>query len=208
MEKTSRPETGKPSKRQAEILEFIAQFQKESSYSPSLKEIAVNFDISIPTVHEHISFMKEKSLLGTEKGRKRSIQTFNNHKIGLVNVPLLGYIAAGKPIEPIINQESVEVPRNMLSRGANHYALRVTGESMINEGIMDGDIVLVREQARVENGEKAVAYLPDTNEVTLKKLYVENNRFKLVPANKNMKPFYKKNVEVQGKVIGVLRTEL
>jgi repressor LexA len=96
----------------------------------------------------------------------------------------------------------------MLSRGANHYALKVSGVSMVEEGISDGDIVIVREQSTVENGEKAVAYLPDKDAVTLKKLYQERNRVKLVPANNTMKPFYEKNVEVQGKVIGVLRKEV
>ena len=117
----------------------------------------------------------------------------------------MGLITAGGPIEAIRNPEPIEVPRSMLSRGANHYALKVLGTSMIEEGISDGDIIIVREQPIVENGEKAVAYLPDKNAVTLKKIYQEKNRVKLVPANKTMKPFYEKNVEVQGKVIGVFR---
>ncbi|MBA3788919.1 hypothetical protein H0X32_00805 [Patescibacteria group bacterium] len=95
----------------------------------------------------------------------------------------------------------------MLSRGFNHYALKVSGRSMIEEGISDGDIVIVREQPTVDDGEKAVAYMPDRNEVTLKKIYREKNRIKLVPANHTMKPFYETNVEIQGKVVGVLRSE-
>jgi len=185
MEKKSSVWTTKPSKRQAEILEFIAKFQRARSYSPSLAEIAGHFDISIPTVHQHISYLRKKKLLAVLKGKRRSIQPFNDQKRDLVGIPLMGLITAG--------------------RGANHYALKVLGTSMIEEGISDGDIIIVREQPIVENGEKAVAYLPDKNAVTLKKIYQEKNRVKLVPANKTMKPFYEKNVEVQGKVIGVLR---
>ena len=205
MEKKSSVWTTKPSKRQAEILEFIAKFQRARSYSPSLAEIAGHFDISIPTVHQHISYLRKKKLLAVLKGKRRSIQPFNDQKRDLVEIPLMGLIAAGGPIEAIRNPEPIEVPRSMLSRGANHYALKVLGTSMIEEGISDGDIIIVREQPIVENGEKAVAYLPDKNAVTLKKIYQEKNRVKLVPANKTMKPFYEKNVEVQGKVIGVLR---
>jgi repressor LexA len=207
MERKSSIWARKPSKRQAEILEFVTKFQKEKSYSPSLAEIASNFSISIPTVHQHISCLRKKKLLITHKWKKRSVQTFNNRRGDLVEIPLLGLIPAGGPIEAITNPEPIEVPRSMLSRGANNYALKVTGTSMIEEGISDGDIVIVREQPTVEEGEKAVAYLPDKDAVTLKKIYHEKNKIKLVPANKTMEPFYEENVEIQGKVIGVLRKE-
>lgn len=199
--------TTKPSKRQAEILEFISGFQREKSYSPSLAEIAGHFGVSIPTVHQHISYLQKKKLLTTHKGKKRSIQAFNDQKRDLIEIPLMGLIAAGGPIEAIRNPEPIEVPRSMLSRGANYYALKVAGTSMIEEGISDGDVVIIREQPDVDNGEKAVAYLPDENKVTLKKIYREKNRIKLVPANKTMNPFYETNVEIQGKVVGVLRKE-
>lgn len=199
--------TGKPSKRQAEILQFITKFQREKGYSPSLAEIAHNFGVSIPTVHQHISYLRKKNLLSADKGKRRSIQTFNDQKRDLVEIPLMGLIAAGGPIEAIRNPEPIEVPRSMLSRGANYYALKVAGTSMIEEGISDGDIVIVREQQTVDDGEKAVAYLPDKDAVTLKKIYREKKGIKLVPANKYMKPFYETNVEVQGKVVGVLRRE-
>jgi repressor LexA len=198
---------GKPSKRQAEVLAFIAQFQRTHTFSPSLAEIAGHFGLSIPTVHQHVSYLQKKSLVATEKGKKRSIQTLNDHKRDVVEIPLMGRIAAGGPIAAIRNPESIEVPRSMLSRSANHYALKVTGTSMIEEGISDGDIVIVREQQTVEDGEKAVVYLPDEDAVTLKKVYREPTRIKLVPANKYMKPFYETNVEIQGKVVGVLRKE-
>jgi SOS regulatory protein LexA len=199
--------TGKPSKRQAEILQFVTKFQRVKGYSPSLAEIAENFGVSIPTVHQHISYLRNKNLLSANKGKRRSIQTFNDQKRDLVEIPLMGLIAAGGPIEAIRDPKPIEVPRSMLSRGFNHYALKVTGRSMIEEGISDGDIVIVREQPTVDDGEKAVAYMPDRNEVTLKKIYREKNRIKLVPANHTMKPFYETNVEIQGKVVGLLRNE-
>jgi len=199
--------TGKPSKRQAEILQFVTKFQREKDYSPSLGEIAKNFWVSIPTIHQHISYLRKKNLLSADKGKRRSIQAFNDQKRDLVEIPLMGLIAAGGPIEAIRNPEPIEVPRSMLSRGANYYALKIAGTSMIEEGISDGDIVIVREQQTVDDGEKAVAYLPDKDAVTLKKIYREKKRIKLVPANKYMKPFYETNVEIQGKVVGVLRRE-
>ena len=200
--------TSKPSKRQAEILHFVSKFQREKEYSPSLGEIADNFGVSIPTIHQHISYLRKKNLLSADKGKRRSIQAFNDQKRDLVEIPLMGLIAAGGPIEAIRNPEPIEVPRSMLSRGANYYALKVAGTSMIEEGISDGDIVIVREQQTVDDGEKAVAYLPDKDAVTLKKIYRDKKRIKLVPANKYMKPFYETNVEIQGKVVGVLRKEI
>ena len=162
-------------------------------------EIAKHFNISVPTVHEHIYSLYKKNLLTVEKGKKRSIQELRNPKLLIAEIPLMGIISAGGPIE---------VPRNMLSSGANYYALKVSGRSMIEEGISDGDIVIIREQSTVDDGEKAVAYMPDRNEVTLKKIYREKDRIKLVPANHYMKPFYEPNEEIQGKAVGVLRKGL
>ena len=207
MEKKSSMGTGKPSKRQAEILYFAREYRRENGYSPALTQISDHFCISIPTVHQHISSLREKNLLTVEKGKKRSIQALRDHKSPVVEIPLMGLIAAGGPIEAIREPEPIEVPRSMLASGANFYALKVSGRSMIEEGISDGDIVIVREQSTVDDGEKAVAYMPDRNEVTLKKIYREKNRIKLVPANKYMKPFYETKVEIQGKVMGVLRKE-
>lgn len=207
MQKRSSVHIGKPSKRQAEILDFIGSFRKRNGYAPSLAEIAEYFDISVPTVHQHISYLRLKNLLTTERGKRRSIQAFNDHKHGAVEIPLMGLIAAGGPIEAIRDPRPIEVPKNILSVGASHYALKVAGTSMIDDGIFDGDIVIVREQSTVDDGDKAVAYLPEKDTVTLKRIYREKNRIKLVPANPKMKPFYETNVEVQGKVVGILRKE-
>ena len=207
MQRKSNIGIGRPTKRQAEILQFAREYRRENGYSPALTEIAKHFGISIPTVHQHISSLREKNLLTVEKGKKRSIQSLRDYKSPVVEIPLMGFIAAGGPIEAIRNPEPIEVPRGMLSTGSNYYALKVTGRSMIEEGISDGDVVIIHEQSTVDDGEKAVAYIPDRNEVTLKKIYKEKNRIKLVPANKYMEPFYETNVEIQGKVVGVLRKE-
>ena len=207
MEKKSSMGIGKPSKRQAEILHFAREYRRENGYSPALSEIAKNFGISVPTVHQHVSSLQEKNLLTVEKGKKRSIQALRDHKSPVVEIPLMGFIAAGGPIEAIREPEPIEVPRSMLSSGADFYALKVIGRSMIEEGISDGDIVIIRDQSTVDDGEKAVAYMADRNEVTLKKIYREKDRIRLVPANKTMKPFYETNVVIQGKVVGVLRKE-
>ncbi|MFH1540320.1 MAG: transcriptional repressor LexA [Elusimicrobiota bacterium] len=207
MQKKSSVGTGEPTKRQAEILEFAREYRRENGYSPALTEIAKYFGISIPTVHQHISYLRKKNLLTVEKGKKRSIQSLRDYKSPVVEIPLMGFIAAGGPIEAIRDPEPIEVPRSMLSAGSNYYALKVAGRSMIEEGISDGDVVIIHEQSTVDDGEKAVAYMPDRNEVTLKKIYREKDLIKLVPANKYMEPFYETNVEVQGKVVGVIRKE-
>lgn len=208
MQKKSSIGIGKPSKRQAEILQFISEFRKKKGYTSSLGEIAEHFGISIPTTHQHVSYMRKKNLLTSEKGKQRSIQVLNDHKFGTVEIPLMGLIAAGGPIEAIRDPRPIEVPRNMISAGANFYALKVAGTSMIEDGIFDGDIVVVQEQSTVDDGEKAVAYLPDKDSVTLKRIYHEKDRIRLVPANKEMEPFYETNVKIQGKVVGVLRREI
>ena len=191
---------------QKAILDFIKSFQKAKGYPPTLEEIGKKFKLSSPaTVHQYLSVLCKKGYVQRQKGHARSIEIFQNGTSDLVEIPLLGIIAAGKPVEAIQNPEPIQVPKNMLSKSGRHYALKVEGNSMMNEGISDGDTVIVREQPVVENGESAVAYLPDSNEATLKKIYKEKNRIRLQPANPEMKPFYKKNVEIQGKVVGVLR---
>ena len=193
-------------KNQKAILDFIKSFQKNKGYPPTLEEIGKKFKLSSPaTSYQYINTLRKKGYVQRKKGYARSIEIYQNNTSDLVEIPLLGIIAAGKPIEAIQNPEPLEVPRSMLSKTGRHYALRVEGNSMIKEGISNGDTIIVREQPAVENGESAIAYLPDRNEATLKKIYKEKNRVRLQPANPEMKPFYEKNVEIQGKVIGVLR---
>ncbi len=193
-------------KRQKQVLDFITDYQKRKVYSPSLDEIRKKLKLSsVSTAHFHVSKLRDLGYLSKEGNKPRAIDVIERKS--MTEILLMGFIAAGGPIEAIRNPEPIEVPHGMLSRGANYYALKVSGTSMIEEGISDGDIVVVREQPTVDDGEKAVVYLPDKDSVTLKKIYRGRNRVKLVPANKTMKPFYEKNVEVQGKVVGVLRKE-
>jgi repressor LexA len=194
-------------KRQKEVLDFIKKFVSKKGYPPTLEEIRDGLNLSaVSTIHQHIETLVEKGYLQKSENYSRAIE-LNKKSRHFATIPLLGIIPAGGPLEAIRNPEPIEVPRSMLSNSGKFYALKVSGTSMIEEGISDGDIVIVKEQPVVENGEKAVAYLPDKNTVTLKKLYREKNRIKLVPANKTMRPFYEKNIEVQGKVVGVLRKE-
>ena len=197
---------GKPSKRQAEILQFITKFQSEKNYSPSLGEIAEHFEVSIPTIHQHISYLRKKKLLvATEKGKKRSIQTSNDQKRDLIEIPLMGFIAAGQPIEAIeIPDETITLTRGEIGKQGKHYALRVQGSSMIDEGIFDGDVVVIREQHTANDGQTVVAIIDD-NQATLKKLYREKGRFRLQPANQTLLPFYRTEVEVRGVVVKIIR---
>jgi SOS regulatory protein LexA len=194
-----------PSKKQAEVLAFINNFLRKKGYSPSLVEIAKHFGVSVPTVHQHVSVLKKKNLISSQKSKRRSIESyFSDRPISSVTVPLMGIIAAGGPIEAIRDVRPVEVPRSMVPAGSKYYALRIAGDSMIEDGIPDGSIVIIRDQNNADDGDRVVAYIPERNEVTLKRIYKEKGRFKLVPANKKLKPFYEDEVEVQGKVMGVI----
>ena len=194
-----------PSKRQVEVLAFINSFLRKKGYSPSLVEIAKNFDVSVPTIHQHVSALKKKNLISSQKSKRRSIESYlSDSPTSALTVPLMGIIAAGGPIEAIRDVRPVEVPRSMVPVGSKYYALRIAGDSMIEDGIPDGSIVIIREQNSADDGDRVVAYIPDRNEVTLKRIYREKDRFKLVPSNKKLKPFYENNVEVQGRVMGVI----
>ncbi len=192
---------GEPSKRQAEVLAFVQKYKAKKGSSPSMAEIATALGISAPTAHQHVTALRKKNLLqASVEGQRRSIQMYDFFS----EIPMLGIIAAGGPIEAIRDPRPIEVPRNMIPAGSKYYALRVAGDSMIEDGIPDGSIVVIRDQNTADDGDRVVAYMPDRNEVTLKKIYREKGRFKLVPANKRLLPFYEDNVEVQGKVMGVI----
>jgi len=154
------------------ILDFINFYSNQKGYSPSLEEIKKKLKLrSVSTIHQHLEEMKKSGYLKKTKNQKRSIDVKNVSS--MTKISLIGFIAAGGPIEAIRNPQNIDVPRNMLSVGSNYYALRIAGTSMIDDGIFNNDIVIVREQPTVEDGEKAVAYLPDKNAVTLKRIYRE-----------------------------------
>lgn len=190
-------------KRQKEVLDFIKSYGNKKGYSPSLEEICKRFKLaSVSTAHFHVKKLQESGHLRKEENQPRGIEIIKSEK--MIKVPLLGTIAAGQPIEAIVSHEQISVPKNMLSRSSNHYALKVSGDSMINEGIFDGDTIIIRKQEIVENGEVAVALI-DGDQATVKKIYLEKNRFRLQPANPAFKPMFVRSLTIQGKVMGVLR---
>ena len=194
-------------KRQKQIFDYIKQFIKEKGYSPSLEDIRRHFRLSSrSTAHYYIETLREKGYLNKLDYQARAIELSREKKsTDLVEVPLLGVIAAGEPIEAVEDPETIEVPKSQLSKSGKHYALRVQGDSMIDEGIFDGDTVIIRKQPDAENGETVVALIND-NEVTLKKIYREKGRFRLQPANPTIRPIFTKELIIQGKVISVIRS--
>jgi SOS regulatory protein LexA len=193
-------------KRQKQIFDYLKKFIKEKGYSPSLEEIGRHFRLSsLSTVHQHLENLRAKGYLEKLKNQPRSIEISNKKKPGnLVEIPILGVIAAGQPIEAIKDPETIKLSKSQLFKSGKHFALKVRGNSMVDEGIFDGDTVIIREQSDVENGETVVALIND-NEVTLKKIYKEKNSFRLQPANSKIKPIYIKDLTIQGKVVSVIR---
>lgn len=190
-------------KKQKQVLDFITCYQKQKGYAPSLDEIRKKFKLaSVSTAHFHVSKLRDLGYLNKQKNQPRGIEISKSEK--LVSIPLLGTIAAGQPIEAIQQNGTVMVQQSLLAKSGEHYALKVTGDSMIDEGIFDGDTVIIRKQPTVENGETAVALI-NGDEATLKKIYKEKNRIKLQPANPNFKPIFVKDVDIQGKVTGIVR---
>ncbi|PIR02465.1 MAG: hypothetical protein CO031_01695 [Candidatus Nealsonbacteria bacterium CG_4_9_14_0_2_um_filter_37_38] len=194
-------------KRQKQILDYIRDYIKKNGYSPSLEEMGKRFKLSsVATVHQHVTTLRGKGYLKKIKNQPRSIEINKRQKVSdLVSIPLLGTIPAGEPFEAIEEKETIEMPKSQLSKSGEHFALRVRGDSMIDEGIFDGDTVIIRKQPDAENGETVVALIND-NEVTLKKIYKEKNRFRLQPANPTLGPIYAKDLIIQGKVVSVIRS--
>jgi repressor LexA len=196
-------------KRQKEILDFLEGFLSENGYAPSFEEIARHFGYtSLATVHEHLENLKQKGYIRKSYNASRSLELVpTGMTAAAVELPLLGSVAAGFPIEAITDNETVAVPEDFLSRGGEHYVLRVKGDSMIDEQIKDGDYVIVNARRSASNGEMVVA-LVGGESATVKKFYRENGgRIRLQPANVTMAPmFYREHeIAVQGIVIGVIR---
>ncbi len=196
-----------PTKRQRQILEYLKRFIEQRGYSPSLEDIKRHFRLSAKsTVHEHIEALVRGGHISKSENLARSIELKEpGSSDGLLEVPLVGIIAAGEPIEAIeIPGETVPVPRKELENAKGYYALKVRGDSMIDEGILDGDTIIVKKQATADNGQTVVAIVDD-NEATLKRLYREKGRFRLQPANQSMLPIYTKEVEIRGIVVSIIR---
>jgi repressor LexA len=196
-------------KRQKEILDFIHGFIEERGYAPSFEEIAQAFGYSsLATVHEHLSNLERKGYIRKAYNESRSIEMVPGEgAAAAVQLPLLGAVAAGLPIEAIPEQEAVSVPTDMIRSGRENFVLRVEGNSMIDEQIRDGDYIVVSSQVTASDGEMVVA-LVGGDSATVKKLYREpGNQIRLQPANTAMEPLVvdADDVAVQGVVVGLIR---
>jgi len=197
-----------PTRRQKEILEALRSLSAERGRPPTLAEIAGRAGLaSSSTVHKHLELLEERGLLKRRRrGRRRGVDLLPAAQSGsAVEVPLLGRIVAGRPIETIAEQRAVALPRD-LARGRRTYVLQVKGDSMVEEQILDGDYVVVEERAVPRNGEVVVA-LVDGREATLKTYRRDRGRVRLIPAHPSMKPIVVRpeSLRVQGIVSGVLR---
>jgi repressor LexA len=199
--------------RQKEILEFVHEYRRQAGIAPTHREICERFGYSsYGTVYKHLRLLQEKGYLKRDWNQKRGIELLRaipgggDFETSAVDLPFYGRIAAGRPIEAVVGDEKVNVPAHLLStRGGEHYVLRVVGESMIEEGIHDGDFVVVLKRDTAEPGEMVVALIGD--EATLKRFYPEGDTVRLQPANPTMQPIRvpARDVRVQGMVVGLMR---
>jgi len=195
-------------KRQREILTYLSGYTEQNGFAPSFEEIAEQFGYnSLATVHEHLTNLERKGYIKRNYNESRAISILPSEvSPRAVELPLLGTVAAGVPIEAIEQAETFCVPDSMVGRGT-HYVLRVRGNSMIDEQIRDGDFVVVNERQRADNGEMVIALVNGTS-ATVKKYYRERDgRIRLQPANETMQPIYvhENDISIQGIVVGVLR---
>jgi len=200
-------------KRQRQMYDFIDGFIRSKGYSPSFEEIGKGMGLSsLATVHKHVSNLEEKGLLKRDYNRSRSIDIIPQRRprkpaesdINRIDFPLLGRIAAGQPIEAFEQPETISL--NDITRSKEIFVLQVSGQSMQDEHIMDGDYVMVEKIKNARDGEIVVA-LVDGSETTLKRIYKEGASIRLQPSNAAMKPIIvpAQNVQIQGRVVGVLR---
>ena len=198
--------------RQRDILNFIKEFQKERGVAPTHREICDHFGFSsYGTVYKHLSLLEKKGLIRRDWNQKRGVELVEKPEPAapaandnVRELPLFGYIAAGRPLDVETSNETIPVPAHLTSRGEN-YVLKVRGDSMVDDGILDGDLVIIARRERADNGEMVVANV--NGEVTLKRLYREGERVRLQPANSMMNPIYAfaRDVAVQGVVVGLMR---
>ena len=191
--------------KQKKILEFIRSHAEREGYPPSQQEIARAFGFrSLGTVQNYLVRLEREGLLSRQWNARRGMRVVRPEGRG-VELPLAGTVAAGRPIEAVENPDTIEVPASMVGAGEN-FVLRVQGDSMIGDGILDGDFVVVRKQAAAENGQTVVALIE--NEATVKRLYRKGGRIELHPANPAMQPIMVEGEEsfrIEGVVVGVIR---
>jgi len=198
-------------KKQTEVLDYIKKYTATHGYPPAIREIGAGLGLSSPaTVHTHVKKLEEAGVIKTSSNKFRTIEILvdneyeENHE-DVVKVPLLGKVTAGNPIEAIERpNEFFDIPAALVPSRETIFTLQVSGESMINVGIYDGDYVIVQKQSSARNGDIVVA-MTEENEVTLKTFYKENGHIRLQPENDTMEPFIFPNVTILGKAIGLYR---
>jgi len=193
-------------KKQKQIYDIIAGYINKYGYAPSLFEIRDKAKLSsLSTVHDYISRLIKVGLLKRAKGVSRSIELVKNKLADIFEVPLVGTITCGKPIEAIeVPDKVIEIAKDRRFQEGELYALRAKGNSMINDGIFDGDFLIIKKQEWADDGDTAVAIIDD-NEAALKRYYKEKGRIRLQPANPTYSPIYRKQVEIRGIVVKVIR---
>lgn len=196
-------------KKQKQILSFIRQFIQTNGSAPTLKQIAEAIEVSsLATVHEHLQALEEKGLLKRKHGKNRSMELVDSDSTiasESFDAPILGFIAAGAPIEPYTDPNAtMNIPSAFVSGKRRTYVLQVRGQSMIEDHINDGDYVVIEQTEIARDGEIVVALL-DNGMATLKRFFKEATRIRLQPANSTMQPIFVKNVRIQGKVVGLVR---
>ncbi|MDD2483143.1 MAG: transcriptional repressor LexA [Candidatus Shapirobacteria bacterium] len=200
-------------KRQKQILDYIEQNIEKYGYAPTLTEIAQHLGLSsLATVHEHLAVLEKKGLIRRYRGAVRGIEILDRIKdevekavSSFIELPVLGFIACGEPIEPYTDPNAtIGVNSNLVRPGDQSFVLQAKGDSMIDDGILSGDYVVVKEQKNANNGDIVVAVLKN-GFATLKRYYREASRIRLQPANTTMSPIYVTDVEIRGKVVAVIR---
>ncbi len=197
----------KPTKRQLEVLDFINSFRKENSFSPTIREIAGHFGISVRAAYDHVGALKKKKLIIYHVGRSRTIEIVNLETVSdnsaHTSVPLLGKVSAGVPIFAEENHEyNLSLPKTIVGEGTL-FALKVEGDSMIDASIKEGDIAIFSRQEVVENGQIVAVRVDEA--FTIKRLYKEKNRFRLQAANPSYSPIYRTDIQVLGRLITLIR---
>ncbi len=196
-------------KKQSEVFTFIKRFVASEGYAPSYREIAEHFGLLSPaTAYQHVQALIEKGVLVSgEEGLARTIEVVEPEESfvkGIISLPLAGLITAGEPIEAVETPETITLPADFVADQFNSYVLRVKGNSMIEDGILNGDYVVVERNHYPKNGEVVVALLENSH-ATLKRFYKEQRRIRLQPANKTMQPIFVRDVIIQGVVRAVIR---
>lgn len=197
--------------RQNDTLKAIKNFMAENGYPPTVRELASILNLSSPaTIQAHLDMLEKKGYIKRRGNMNRTIELLVENEYiknndSTTNIPLLGKVTAGSPIEAIENpNEFFTIPNQLIPRGKEVFALNVSGESMINAGIFDNDIVIIEKNNIAKNGDIVVA-MNDDNEVTIKRFFKEKDHFRLQPENDHMEPIISNNVNIIGKLIGLYR---